>query len=346
MSATRRDASTGTILITSYVEPDLVERIGAAWDGSVLYDPRLVPKPRFVADHDGTKPELSTDDEQRWRNWLSRADICFDFDWWQPEQMLDNCPRLRWVQATSAGIGGFIRRFGLDRTDVVFATAAGTHGVPLAEFALTGVLHFVKCVPDLLERQRRHNWERHTTRLLSGRRVTVLGLGEIGRRSARIFAAVDCSVTGVTRPGGSRPDLAGIATIDTDSLDAILPATDVLVLATPLTRETTRLIDRAALTAWLKTTAGPVAADGVTVNGVLPGRIGTPRVESLDAIQAERRGIDAAAVRAQSEADIPIHRYGTPEEFAAVVAFLASPAASYVTGTFVSCDGGMARSTM
>jgi 3-oxoacyl-[acyl-carrier protein] reductase len=103
---------------------------------------------------------------------------------------------------------------------------------------------------------------------------------------------------------------------------------------------------RAALTAWLKTVAGPVAADGVTVNGVLPGRIGTPRVDSLDAAQAERRGIDVAEVRAQSETNIPIHRYGTPEEFAAVVSFLASPEASYVTGAFVSCDGGMARSTM
>jgi 3-oxoacyl-[acyl-carrier protein] reductase len=78
----------------------------------------------------------------------------------------------------------------------------------------------------------------------------------------------------------------------------------------------------------------------------MPGRIGTPRTESLDAIQAERRGIDVAEVRAQSQANIPIRRYGTPEEFAAVVAFLASPAASYVTGAFVSCDGGMARSTM
>jgi 3-oxoacyl-[acyl-carrier protein] reductase len=103
---------------------------------------------------------------------------------------------------------------------------------------------------------------------------------------------------------------------------------------------------RAALTGWLKTVAAPVASDGVTVNGVLPGRISTPRVDSLDATQAERRGVDIAEVRAQSEAAIPMHRYGTPEEFAAVVAFLASPAASYVTGSFVSCDGGMARSTM
>jgi 3-oxoacyl-[acyl-carrier protein] reductase len=103
---------------------------------------------------------------------------------------------------------------------------------------------------------------------------------------------------------------------------------------------------RAALTAWLKTVAGVVAADGVTVNGVLPGRIATPRVASLDSGRAKRLGTTAEEVRAQSQASIPAHRYGTPEEFAAVVGFLASDAASYVTGSFLSCDGGMARSTL
>ena len=249
MSEVSKDASSGTILITSYLEPDLIERIGSAWAGPVLYDPHLVPKPRYVADHGGTKPDLTPHDEQRWRDWLACADICFDFDWWQPERMLDNCPRLRWVQATSAGIGGFVQRLGLDRTDVVFSTAAGTHSVPLAEFALAGALYLVKGVPDLLERQRRHNWERYTTRLLSGRRVTEVGWAEIGRHTAMTFTAVGCSVTGVARPGGSRPDLVGIATIDTDGLDAILPATDVLVLAAPLTPQTSGLVDHARLNA-------------------------------------------------------------------------------------------------
>jgi 3-oxoacyl-[acyl-carrier protein] reductase len=103
---------------------------------------------------------------------------------------------------------------------------------------------------------------------------------------------------------------------------------------------------RAALTAWLKTVAGVVAADGVTVNGVLPGRIATPRVASLDKGRAQRLGIEVGVVQAQSEAGIPMHRYGTPDEFAAVVGFLAGESASYVTGSFISCDGGMARSTL
>ena len=89
-----------------------------------------------------------------------------------------------------------------------------------------------------------------------------------------------------------------------------------------------------------------MAGDGVTVNGVLPGRIATPRVESLDRARAERTGSTVEEVAAASRAGIPAGRYGEPAEFAAVVGFLASDAASYVTGTFVSCDGGMARSVL
>jgi 3-oxoacyl-[acyl-carrier protein] reductase len=102
-------------------------------------------------------------------------------------------------------------------------------------------------------------------------------------------------------------------------------------------------IGRSALAAYLKTLATEVAADGVTVNMLLPGRIDTDRVRSLDAARAEREGRDAADVAAASAAGIPAGRYGTPEEFGAVAAFLCSARASYVTGSAVRCDGGAVR---
>ena len=101
---------------------------------------------------------------------------------------------------------------------------------------------------------------------------------------------------------------------------------------------------RSALAAWLKTLAAEVATDGVTVNMVLPGRIDTGRVAALDRAAAERTGRDVETVRVASEAAIPAGRYGTPEEFAAAVVFLASGPASYLTGEQLRCDGGMVRS--
>jgi 3-oxoacyl-[acyl-carrier protein] reductase len=98
---------------------------------------------------------------------------------------------------------------------------------------------------------------------------------------------------------------------------------------------------RSALAAWLKTAARAVAAEGVTVNGVMPGRIATPRVHELDAGRAEREGTTEEEVRAGHMTTIPAGRYGAPEELGAMVAFLASERASYVTGQLVAVDGGL-----
>jgi 3-oxoacyl-[acyl-carrier protein] reductase len=101
---------------------------------------------------------------------------------------------------------------------------------------------------------------------------------------------------------------------------------------------------RASVLGWSKTLAGEVAADGVTVNVVLPGRIHTDRVDQLDAVAAQRQGKSLVEVARASTATIPAGRYGRPEEFADTVAFLASGRASYITGAKIRVDGGMIRS--
>jgi 3-oxoacyl-[acyl-carrier protein] reductase len=101
---------------------------------------------------------------------------------------------------------------------------------------------------------------------------------------------------------------------------------------------------RSALIGWSKTLAREVAADGITANVVIPGRIATRRILQLDETRAAREGKTVEEIVKQSTASIPIQRYGEPEEFASVVAFLASGKASYVTGTMLRVDGGMIQS--
>ncbi|MBU9864891.1 MULTISPECIES: SDR family oxidoreductase [Rahnella] len=98
---------------------------------------------------------------------------------------------------------------------------------------------------------------------------------------------------------------------------------------------------RMALVGWSKTLASEVAGDGITVNVMVPGRISTQRLGQLDAARAGREGTSVEEVAAKSAASIPAKRYGKPEEYGAVAAFLASQQASYVTGSVIRVDGGM-----
>jgi 3-oxoacyl-[acyl-carrier protein] reductase len=103
---------------------------------------------------------------------------------------------------------------------------------------------------------------------------------------------------------------------------------------------------RAAVTAVAKTLALELAPDNILVNCVAPGYTRTDRVVELAQQAAAREGIDAAEIDRRTVAQIPLGRMGTPEEFAAVVAFLASPAASYVNGVTIQVDGGWTRAVI
>ncbi|WP_225848532.1 SDR family oxidoreductase [Streptomyces sp. HPF1205] len=92
---------------------------------------------------------------------------------------------------------------------------------------------------------------------------------------------------------------------------------------------------RPGLAGFAKTLAAELGPRGIRVVGLLPARVETDRVRELDAA-----GGDPEAARARATAAIPLRRYGTPEEFGRVAAFLLSPAASYLTGTLVPVDGG------
>jgi len=96
---------------------------------------------------------------------------------------------------------------------------------------------------------------------------------------------------------------------------------------------------RPGLAMMVKDLADELGPQGIRVNGILPGRIATDNVFAQDARQG-----NPESVRRRREATIPLRRYGQPQEFGALAAFLLSPAASYVSGSLLTIDGGALRS--
>ena len=103
---------------------------------------------------------------------------------------------------------------------------------------------------------------------------------------------------------------------------------------------------RAAVTGFARTLANEVAPFGITVNNVLPGYTETQRVVELAERTSAAKGISIEEARATWERQIPMGRLGEPMEFAAMVVFLASDRASYITGTSIPVDGGWIRSLL
>ena len=91
-----------------------------------------------------------------------------------------------------------------------------------------------------------------------------------------------------------------------------------------------------------KTLAGELGPEGILLNVLGPGRIQTGRIEQLDGTRAQKSGVPVEQVRAACRA-IPLGRYGTPEEFAKLAIFLASPANTYITGQTILVDGGAVK---
>jgi 3-oxoacyl-[acyl-carrier protein] reductase len=97
---------------------------------------------------------------------------------------------------------------------------------------------------------------------------------------------------------------------------------------------------RAAVASWSKTLSNELAQYGITVNSLLPGFISTSRLEAVAESFAARENVPTEEMQSRMKASVPAKRFGTPQEIAAVAAFVASPAASYINGITIPVDGG------
>jgi phosphoglycerate dehydrogenase-like enzyme len=215
------------LVATALIPLDVVERMASLMPDGVAVSYAPVPWNEQFAEE-----EVAAE----WVGPLSRAHVLVGF----PQQigrLVEAAPSLCWVQYYGAGYERAplesLRSAGIG---LVSAAGAGADGV--AEFAVMAMLILARRAPERFEAQQRHQWQRFATRELAGRRVTILGAGEIGARLCRMSSALGLEVTCVRRrpemgcpPGATR--IVGAA-----DLQAVLPHTDVLVLAAALTDDT------------------------------------------------------------------------------------------------------------
>jgi len=241
-----------SVLICSYLEPELVDAIRAVDDRlDVRYHPELLPRPRYAADHIGEPLERSEEEQARWESLLAQAEILFDFDYTGLHELPRRAKKVRWVQATSAGIGQMVRRHGLHEMNARFTTASGVHARPLAEFVMMTILEHVKRA-DLARRQQQERvWKRFATGELDGKTLAVIGFGRIGKEVARLAKAFGMRVVASKRnaDGADAAALGVDAVYGPDDLHAVLAQADYVCLVTPHTRETEGLMDEAAFNA-------------------------------------------------------------------------------------------------
>lgn len=283
---------TVNVLIASYLEPEHVERVRAVSERlRVVYEPALLAPPRYPADHTNMIAR-GPEDEARWRGLLAEAEVLFDFDHSHRQDLPELAPRLRWVQATSAGIGQFVRRMGYDARmpGVTFTTASGVHAQPLAEFCVMAMLMFSRNLWQMQRLQATRRWERFGATDLAGRTLGVVGLGRIGAAVARLGKALGMTVLGLKRtPGAARPaDLGCDELYGPDGLAAVLRRAEFLVLVTPHTGETERMLGAAELAllpagaVLINIGRGSVIDEGALVDALRAGRLGGAALDVFD----------------------------------------------------------------
>ncbi len=240
------------LLICSYLEPEHVERIRqVSTNVKVHFYPELLAKPRYEADHVGALFARSAAQEQRWLELLSRAEILFDFDYQHIGSFKQHAASVRWLQASSAGIGQFVKQHQLDTLGATFTTAAGVHSRPLAEFVLWAMLAFTKNYPLARQQQREHQWQRFHNDDLEGKTLAVVGLGSIGTEVARLAQRLNLKVIGSKHNvAGFSPKALGVSKLyPHTSFQEMLPEADFVCLVCPHTPETEGMMDEEAFTA-------------------------------------------------------------------------------------------------
>ncbi|MFZ0995581.1 MAG: D-2-hydroxyacid dehydrogenase [Candidatus Dormiibacterota bacterium] len=284
------------VVFTTPLELDLVEQLRRAHpEYQFTYPEDLLLPPRYPAEH--RYPDfaaLPATEQQRWEELLESADVLFDFGPAALRPRLADRPRLRWIQATSAGVGTLVERIGLARQpDPVITTASGVHAGPIAEFVILAMLWFRKLGPLLQQRQREHRWERLAVGELAGSTAAIVGRGRVGDAIVERCEALGMETVGFVRrprPKG-KEDASKYLTLD--ALDDHLPRVDFVVLCLPDTPATSHLFGASRL--------AKMAPGAVLINVGRGGAVDEPAL--IEALQSGQLGGAALDVTAEEPLD-------------------------------------------
>lgn len=154
---------------------------------------------------------------------------------------IDKFVNLKYIQLTSAGFDRVPMNY-VKEHSIEIHNARGVYSVPMAEFAVAGVLELYKKMRFFHENQKKHNWEKHRGLIeLFGKTVVIVGCGDVGTECAKLFRAFECTVVGVNRT--VREHEAFDRIVPLSEIDCVLPEVDVVVLTVALTEETRHLMN-------------------------------------------------------------------------------------------------------
>lgn len=189
-----------------------------------------------------------------------------------PRLLFLEAKRLRWAHSAAAGVGTALYREMVE-SDIAFTNSAGIHAIPIAEYAVAGILHFLRGFDIAIDQQHRTEWNKapfvameSVLREMDSVRALVVGVGGIGGAIGERLTALGARCTGVRRRVGLGPPAGFERVVGLDDLDVELPNHDVVVLAAPQTAETDGLLTAARLDRLPKTAIVVNVARGALID--------------------------------------------------------------------------------
>ena len=235
------------LLFASFIEKKYVDYVKEKFpDLKIIYRTDLIGKPRYPGDHIGFPTHHDSSTQKEWLNLVGMADIIFGFDNNLDPNLDLYAKKVKWIQATSSGLGGYLskNRYLIKMPNTRFTTARGIHATPLAEFCIMAILMWSKNYfkAELLKSKK--NWQRFSTNDISNQIVGIVGVGAIGSEIAKHCKYFNMNVFGIKNKVAPNPtDLYIDRFFDKSDLREMAKLIDYLILVAPQTSETNEIVN-------------------------------------------------------------------------------------------------------